>query len=61
MFDHFLCTALFCERVFNFQFNEEDLKDKLKKYDLEIEIQMSNQTDIYIDLENFEITVTHTY
>lgn len=61
MFEHFLCTALFCERVFNFEFHEEDMKDKLKKYDLEIEVRVSNQTDLLIDLEDFKITVTHTY
>ena len=61
MFDHFLCTALFCERVFNFQFNEEDLKDKLKKYDLEVELSINAQTDMLIDLEDLEITVTHNF
>lgn len=61
MFDHFLCTALFCERVFNFQFQEEELKDKLKKYDLEVELSINTQTDMLIDLEDLEITVTHNF
>lgn len=61
MFDHFLCTALFCERVFNFQFQEEELKDRLKKYDLEVELRINAQTDMLIDLEDLEITVTHNF
>ena len=57
-----LCSALFCETTFNFQFKEEEsLRQKLKKYDLEWIIIINQKTEVEVDLEDVRITVTYTY
>jgi hypothetical protein len=57
-----LCSALFCETTFNFQFKgEESLRQKLKKYDLEWVIIINQKTEVEVDLEDVLITVTYTY
>jgi len=57
-----LCSALFCETIFNFQFKEEQsLRQKLKKYDLEWVIIINQKTEVEVDLEDILITVTYTY
>ena len=57
-----LCSALFCETTFNFQFKEEEsLRQKLKKYDLEWVIIINQKTEVEVDLEDVLITVTYTY
>ena len=56
-----LCSALFCETRFNFEFKEETLRDKLKKYDLEWIVMINHKTDMVIDLEDIQVTVTYTY
>lgn len=56
-----LCSALFCETTFNFEFKEETLRDKLKKYDLEWIVVINPKTDVVIDLEDIRVTVTYTH
>lgn len=56
-----LCSALFCETLFNFEFKEETLRDKLKKYDLEWIVVVNPKTDVVIDLEDIRVTVTYTH
>mgnify|MGYP000391315871 CR=1 FL=1 len=60
-----LCSALFCETTFNFEFKEESTKDKIKgfvkKYDLEWIVMINPNTEMVIDLEDIRVTVTHTY
>jgi len=56
-----LCSALFCETRFNFEFKEGTLKDKLKKYDLEWIVMINPKTDMVIDLEDIRVTVTYTH
>lgn len=61
-----LCSALFCETTFNFQFKEEEsTRDKLKrlkkKYDLEWVVIINQKTEVEVDLEDVRVTVTYTY
>ncbi len=57
-----LCSALFCETTFNFQFKEEEsLRQKLKKYDLEWVVIINQKTEVEVDLEDVRVTVTYTY
>lgn len=56
-----LCSALFCETTFNFEFKEGTFKDKLKKYDLEWIVMINPKTDMVIDLEDIRVTVTYTH
>jgi len=57
-----LCSALFCETTFNFQFKEEEsLRQKLKKYDLEWIVIINQKTEVEVDLEDVRVTVTYTY
>lgn len=57
-----LCSALFCETTFNFQFKEEQsLRQTLKKYDLEWVVIINQKTEVEVDLEDVRVTVTYTY